>query len=86
MPPHATACPEAAALHPSSAPRWDVADIFRLYGETYRRTHPVPSAQPQVMHAIEACRTAQRGGHAEHLSLSRLNHWLPGREAHPEVV
>ena len=20
------------------------------------------------------------------LSLSRLNHWLPGREAHPEVV
>jgi hypothetical protein len=21
-----------------------------------------------------------------HLSLSRLNHWLPGREAHPEVV
>jgi hypothetical protein len=21
-----------------------------------------------------------------HLSLSRLNHWLPGREAHPELV
>jgi hypothetical protein len=23
---------------------------------------------------------------SERLSLSRLNHWLPGREAHPEVV
>src|SRR2546427_13284264 len=22
----------------------------------------------------------------KYLSLSRLNHWLPGREAHPEVV
>jgi predicted Zn-ribbon and HTH transcriptional regulator len=51
--------------HHSTSP-WEVADIFRLYGETYRRTHPVPPAQQQVMHAIEACRTAQLGGHAEH--------------------
>jgi hypothetical protein len=40
--------------------------MFRLYGAPYRRTHPVPPAQQQVMHAIEACRTAQLGGHAAH--------------------
>jgi len=66
MPPHATDCPEAAARRPPSAPPWEVADIFRLYGTIYRRTHPVPPVQQQVMHAIEACRTAQLGGHAEH--------------------
>jgi hypothetical protein len=65
MPPHATDGPEAPALrHPGASP-WEVADIFCLYGATYRRTHPVPPAQQQVMHAIEACRTAQLGGHAE---------------------
>ena len=42
MPPHATDCPGAAALHQRSAPPWEVADIFRLSGETYRRTHPKP--------------------------------------------
>jgi hypothetical protein len=66
MAPHATDCPEAAAMRQPSAPSWEVADIFRLYGERYRRTHPVPPAHQQVMHAIEACRTAPRGGHAEH--------------------
>jgi Transposase zinc-binding domain len=49
-----------------SAPPWEVANIFRLYGEPYRRTHPVPPAQQQGMRDIETCRTAQRGGHAEH--------------------
>jgi hypothetical protein len=49
-----------------NAPPWEVADILRLYGETYRRTHLIPPAHQQVMHAIEACRTAQLGGHAEH--------------------
>jgi hypothetical protein len=66
MPPHATDCPDAAARRQPSPPPWEVADIFRLYGATYRRTHPVPPAHQQVMHAIEACRTAQLGGHAEH--------------------
>ena len=48
------------------APLWEVADIFRLYGATSHRTHPVPPTHPQVMHAIEVCRTAQLGGHAAH--------------------
>jgi predicted Zn-ribbon and HTH transcriptional regulator len=66
MPPHVTDCPKAAALPQSSPSRWEVADIFRLYGAPYRRTPSVPPAHQQVMHAIEACRTAQLGGHAAH--------------------
>ena len=63
MPPTAHGRPQ---VRKPSAPPWEVADIFRLYGETYRRAHPVPPAQQKVMHDIEACRTAQLGGHAEH--------------------
>ena len=66
MRPHATDCPEETGGRQSSAPPWEVADIFRLYGETYRRHHAVPPVQQKVMHDIEACRTAQLGGHAEH--------------------
>jgi Putative transposase/Transposase zinc-binding domain len=66
MPLHATDCSGAPTTRQPSAPPWEVADIFRLYGATYRRTHPVPPAHQKVMHAIEACRTAQLGGHAEH--------------------
>jgi len=57
-PPHG-AQPEA------NPPRWEVADILRLYGDTYRHTHRVTAAQDKVMEAIIACRTAQLGGHAE---------------------
>jgi Putative transposase/Transposase zinc-binding domain len=46
-------------------PLWEVADIFRLYGATYRQTHAVSAAQQKVIDAILACRTAQLGGHAE---------------------
>ena len=66
MPPHATDCPGGAAMRQPSAPPWEVADIFRLYGATYRRTHPVLPSHQKVMHDIEAYRTAQLGGPAEH--------------------
>ena len=66
MPPHATACPSEPEGSQPSAPPWEVADIFRLYGETYRRNHPMPPTHQKVMRDIEACRTAQLGGHAEH--------------------
>jgi Putative transposase/Transposase zinc-binding domain len=66
MPPHTTDCPEAAAVYQPNAPPWEVADIFRLYGETYRRAHPVPPTHQRVMRDLEACRTAHLGGHAEH--------------------
>ena len=45
MAPHATDCPRETEVGQPSTPPWEVADIFRLYGETYRRAHPVSPAQ-----------------------------------------
>jgi predicted Zn-ribbon and HTH transcriptional regulator len=50
---------------PPQPSQWEIADIFRLYGESYRHTHSVSAAQAKVIEAIMACRTAQLGGHAE---------------------
>ena len=46
-------------------PRWEVADVFRLYGEAYRCAHRLPLSHLRVMHAIEVCRTEFLGGHVE---------------------
>jgi len=54
--------PAAPAPH---RPRHELADVFRLYGDAYRHTHALPIGPRRVMHAIEACRTAQLGGHLE---------------------
>jgi hypothetical protein len=45
--------------------RYEVADIFRLYGEDYRKTHVMSPGQRKVMAAVMACRTALLGGHSE---------------------
>ena len=43
----------------------EVADIFRRHGPEYRQTHPLPLQHLRVMRAVEACRTAELGGHKE---------------------
>src|SRR6266481_3480724 len=45
----------------------EVADIFRRHGEAYRRAHAeqLGRGARRVMAAIETCRTAALGGHAE---------------------
>lgn len=43
----------------------EVAQIFRLYGEEYRRKHRLSRPQLRAMRAIEACRTAALGGHVD---------------------
>ena len=45
-------------------PKWEVADIFRRYGEDYREKHgaSMSTTQRRVMSAIELCRTAALGG------------------------
>jgi len=43
----------------------ELADIFRLYGDGYRRSYAVSYEQLKVMHHIEICRTAELGGHVE---------------------
>lgn len=48
-------------------PKFEVADIFRCYGDEYRQQHghSLSVAQRRVMTAIEVCRTAVLGGHLE---------------------
>jgi hypothetical protein len=46
----------------------EVADIFGIYGNDYRRNHPLPCVHEKVMHHIEVCRTAELGGHVEQCS------------------
>ncbi len=46
-------------------PHYELADIFRIYGEEYKKDHAMTTNQRKVMAAITACRTAQLGGHAE---------------------
>jgi predicted Zn-ribbon and HTH transcriptional regulator len=53
------------ASSPNGKERYEVADIFRLYGDNYRQTHAVSYEQLKAMHHIEICRTAQLGGHIE---------------------
>lgn len=46
-------------------PKYELADIFRLYGEQYKEHYPITSNQRKVMAAIQCCRTASLGGHSE---------------------
>ena len=56
-----------AACQQPAAARGGVglADIFRAYGESYRRNQPLPVSHLKVMRAVERCRTADLGGHIE---------------------
>ena len=56
-PPH-----HRAAAEPGQV---ELADIFREYGESYRRAHPLPASPLKVMRAIEGCRTAELEGHLQ---------------------
>ena len=47
-------------------PKYEVADVFRRYGEDFIESHPFISKQQfKVMHAIANCRTEQMGGHID---------------------
>jgi hypothetical protein len=58
-------------------PARELADIFRQYGDTYRKTRSLPLPQLRVMRAIEVCRTSVLGGHAEtcgHCDYTRISY------------
>lgn len=46
-------------------PQYEIADIFRKYGDEYQKSHAMTDDQRKVMAAILACRTARLGGHQE---------------------
>jgi len=45
--------------------QWEVADVFRLYGDNYRQSYSLPYEKIKVMHHIEVCRTVELGGHIQ---------------------
>ena len=53
------------SAHPRSQEQVELADIFRLYADDYRRSHAVSYEQLKVMRHIQICRTAVLGGHIE---------------------
>src|SRR5262245_37736389 len=57
--------PSSLATAGAERPRYEVADIVRAVGATYRRTHAVLPEQARVLHALVRCRTAALGGHVE---------------------
>jgi Putative transposase/Transposase zinc-binding domain len=52
----------------------ELADIFRHYGERYRKTHCLPAAHRKVMRAVEVCRTAELGGHLKQCDTCGFEH------------
>jgi Zn ribbon nucleic-acid-binding protein len=50
----------------------ELADIFRLYADDYRRSHALSYEQLKVMHHIQICRTAALGGHVEQCDQCRF--------------
>ena len=54
--------------------RPELADIFRRYGESYRKTHFLPASHLKVMRAVEVCRTAEMGGHLKQCDTCGFEH------------
>lgn len=50
---------------PGDKPRWEVADIFCRFGETYAQTHSVSPFEQRVIDNLIACRTVRLGGHTD---------------------
>ena len=60
---HLSACPKRA---PGKVrPTWEVADILRLHGQSYRHANRLPASHIKIMRLLEVCRTARLGGHLE---------------------
>jgi hypothetical protein len=52
-------------LAPKKQEQVELADIFRLYADDYRRSYTVSYQQLKAMRHIQICRTAVLGGHVE---------------------
>ena len=59
---------------PMTNSKWELADIFREFGEAYRRSNRMPLSHIKVMHAVEVCRTSYLGGHMKVCSLCGYSH------------
>ena len=73
-----TAANAMAAKGPSQQTHQiELADVFRLYGQSYCHSRPLPFSHIKVMRAIENCRTAALGGHVDtcsHCGFERISY------------
>lgn len=74
-------------------PDLEVADVFHRHGADYRRDHAghLGRVERRVMAAVEACRTAAMGGHAEQctdcgLVRQAYNSCLMGKASNGELA
>jgi Transposase zinc-binding domain len=58
----------------SGRPPFEVADVFRRFGEEYRAKGFLSLNQLRVMQHIEDCRTAALGGHVEECDICNYKH------------
>ncbi len=65
LPPHGSCGAESPCPEQPERPEYELADIFRLYGEDYRSVHSMTNEQLAAMSAVENCRTAVYGFHAD---------------------
>ena len=54
--------------------RPELAEVFRQYGESYRKTHRLSTSQQKVMRAVEVCRTQELGGHLKQCDTCGFEH------------
>jgi hypothetical protein len=54
--------------------RPELADIFRQYGESYRKTHRLPASHLKIMRAVSVCRTQELGGHLKQCDTCGFEH------------
>lgn len=52
-------------IAPHRSNKIEVGDIFRQYGDAYRKSRKLPLQNLKAMSAIESCRTAALGGHVD---------------------
>jgi predicted Zn-ribbon and HTH transcriptional regulator len=54
--------------------RPELAEVFRQYGQSYRKTHRLSTSQQKVLRAIEVCRTQELGGHLKQCDTCGFEH------------
>ena len=52
-------------MKPYIKPKYEMADVFSMYGSTYRNSKKLPLSDHKVMNAIVSCRTEALGGHLD---------------------
>ena len=57
--------PNKASSIDDSVEKYEVADIFKVYGERYLETHNMPYSHQEIMKDIITCRTEFLGGHQQ---------------------